>query len=70
MGGVKCTAVTGRTCPAYTTAFTFLNEFDVLEIRLRASFDPLVDHFVLVEATRTHTGKPKPLHFTRKPQAL
>ena len=49
--------------PRVYDCFQFYNEFDVLEIRL-AELDPLVDHFVLVEATHTHTGKPKPLHFT------
>ncbi len=34
----------------------------MLEIRLR-ELDSLVDVFVLVEATQTFTGKPKPLHF-------
>lgn len=40
--------------------FTFFNELDVLEIRLR-ELDGVVDRFVLVEATLTHQGKPKPL---------
>lgn len=42
--------------------FPFFNELDVLDIRL-AELDPLVDHFVIVEATRTFTAKPKPLYF-------
>jgi beta-1,4-mannosyl-glycoprotein beta-1,4-N-acetylglucosaminyltransferase len=42
--------------------FTFFNELDVLDIRF-AELDPLVDHFVIVEATRTFTAKPKPLYF-------
>jgi beta-1,4-mannosyl-glycoprotein beta-1,4-N-acetylglucosaminyltransferase len=42
--------------------FPFFNELDVLDIRF-AELDPLVDHFVIVEATRTFTGKPKPLYF-------
>lgn len=42
--------------------FTFFNEFDLLEIRLN-ELAPYVDRFVLVEATLTHQGKPKPLHF-------
>ncbi len=40
--------------------FVFYNELDILEIRLH-TLDPLVDHFVLVESTRTFTGQPKPL---------
>ena len=42
--------------------FTFFNELDLLELRLN-ELDPVVDRFVLVEATLTHQGKPKPLHF-------
>ncbi|MBX9778509.1 MAG: hypothetical protein K2Y71_29395 [Xanthobacteraceae bacterium] len=48
--------------PRVFDCFQFYNEFDVLEIRL-AELDPLVDRFVIVEATHTHTGKPKPLFF-------
>lgn len=40
----------------------FLNELDVLEIRL-AELDPVVDIFVLVEATMTHSGIPRDLVF-------
>ena len=42
--------------------FTFFNELDLLEIRLN-ELNAYVDRFVLVEATLTHQGKPKPLHF-------
>lgn len=42
--------------------FPFFNELDLLEIRLNI-LDPVVDRFVLVEATRTFTGKPKPLYY-------
>jgi beta-1,4-mannosyl-glycoprotein beta-1,4-N-acetylglucosaminyltransferase len=42
--------------------FTFFNELDLLEIRLH-ELDAHVDQFVLVEATLTHQGKPKPLHY-------
>ena len=42
--------------------FIFFNELDLLEIRLNVLKD-VVDKFVLVEATKTHTGKPKPLHY-------
>ncbi len=42
--------------------FTFFNELDLLEIRLR-ELDSVVDRFVLVEATLTHQGKPKPLWY-------
>lgn len=42
--------------------FTFFNELEILELRLM-TLDPLVDHFVLVEADLTHTGKPKEFIF-------
>ncbi len=42
--------------------FTFFNELDLLEIRLNI-LDDYVDKFVLVEATKTHQGKEKPLYF-------
>jgi beta-1,4-mannosyl-glycoprotein beta-1,4-N-acetylglucosaminyltransferase len=42
--------------------FAFFNELDLLEIRLEELF-PVVDKFVLVEATRTFQGNPKPLYF-------
>lgn len=42
--------------------FTFFNELDLLEIRLNILND-VVDKFVLVEATKTHSGKDKPLYF-------
>ncbi len=42
--------------------FTFFNELDVLEIRLHELAD-VVDRFVLVEATRTYQGEPKPLYY-------
>lgn len=41
---------------------TFFNELDILEIRMN-ELDPVVDHFVIVEATTTHTGMPKILYF-------
>ena len=40
----------------------FLNEIDVLEIRL-AELDSVVDVFVIAEATRTHTNVPRDLVF-------
>ena len=43
--------------------FTFFNELDLLEIRLNVLND-VVDKFVLVEATKTHQGKDKPLFFS------
>ena len=40
--------------------FMFYNELDLLLYRLH-TVGPHVDHFVLVESTRTHVGKEKPL---------
>ena len=42
--------------------FTFYNELDLLTYRLNVLFD-VVDHFVLVEATHTHTGHAKSLYY-------
>lgn len=44
--------------------FTFFNELDLLEIRLR-ELAGTVDTFVLVEADKTFTGKPKELYFEK-----
>src|SRR5712692_10307059 len=42
--------------------FPFFNELDLLEIRL-SELAGVVDRFVLVESTRTHTNQPKPLYY-------
>jgi beta-1,4-mannosyl-glycoprotein beta-1,4-N-acetylglucosaminyltransferase len=42
--------------------FSFFNELDLLELRL-CELDSVVDRFVVVEATVTHSGHPKPLFF-------
>jgi len=42
--------------------FTFFNEFELLELRLRELYDH-VDHFVLVEARKTFQNKEKPLYY-------
>jgi beta-1,4-mannosyl-glycoprotein beta-1,4-N-acetylglucosaminyltransferase len=42
--------------------FTFFNELDLLDVRFQ-EMDSVVDKFVVVEATRTFQGEPKPLHF-------
>ena len=52
----------GPTMPKLYDCFTFFNELDILDIRL-AELAEAVDYFVLAEATRSFTGKPKPLHF-------
>lgn len=44
--------------------FTFFNELDLLEIRLNV-LNNVVDKFVLVEMTKTHTGKDKELYFSK-----
>ena len=43
-------------------AFIFYNELDMLEYRLD-THNEYVDCFILVEASLTHNGKPKPLYF-------
>ncbi len=42
--------------------FTFFNELDVLEIRLK-ELNPYVDYFVLVEGSKTQSGNEKPYYF-------
>lgn len=42
--------------------FIFFNELELLELRFHELAD-VVDRFVLVEATRTFTNRPKPLFF-------
>ncbi len=46
---------------------TFNNELDVLEIRLE-TLDPVVDRFILTEATVTQRNQPKPLYFEENKQ--
>jgi len=43
----------------------FLNENDLLEIRLNEHWDT-VDTFIVLEAGQTHTGNPKPFNFDKK----
>jgi beta-1,4-mannosyl-glycoprotein beta-1,4-N-acetylglucosaminyltransferase len=42
--------------------FIFYNELELLELRLQ-ELAGVVDKFVLVEATQTHSNKPKPLYY-------
>jgi beta-1,4-mannosyl-glycoprotein beta-1,4-N-acetylglucosaminyltransferase len=42
--------------------FPFFDEFELLQVRLHELAD-LVDQFVLVESTKTHSGEPKPLYY-------
>lgn len=42
--------------------FIFYNELELLEVRLY-ELEPVVDKFVLVEASHTHQGGEKPLYF-------
>jgi beta-1,4-mannosyl-glycoprotein beta-1,4-N-acetylglucosaminyltransferase len=42
--------------------FTFFNELELLEFRLKL-LDDVVDHFVIAESNLTHAGKPKPYYF-------
>lgn len=48
--------------PRVFDTFIFYNELELLEVRLNELTD-VIDRFVLVEADRTFTFKPKPLHF-------
>ncbi len=51
--------------PKVFDLFPFNGEFGLLELKL-AEMGPWVDHFVIVEAARTFTGLPKPLHFAAR----
>lgn len=42
--------------------FQFFNELDILKLRLHI-MDPVVDRFVISEATETFSGNPKPLYY-------
>ena len=42
--------------------FNFFNELDVLEIRLNTLYD-VVDYFVIIESSVTHSGDDKPFYF-------
>lgn len=48
--------------PKIIDCFTFYNEIDMLKLRLEILY-PVVDYFVLVEATRTFRGNIKPLYY-------
>lgn len=45
--------------------FTFFNEFELLELRLKL-LDPVVDYFVIVEANKTQRGIPKSFNFEKQ----
>ena len=47
--------------PEIWDTMIFFNEIEMLELRLNI-LDEVVDHFVIVEATETHSGNPKPLN--------
>jgi len=48
--------------PKIYDCFPFFNELDLLDIRLNELHD-VVDEFILVESTKTFSGKDKPLYF-------
>lgn len=50
--------------PKVYDCFLFLNELEVLDIRLH-EMDPVVDKFVIVEAIETFRGNPKELIFAK-----
>lgn len=45
--------------------FTFFNEFELLELRLKSLWD-MVDYFVIVEADKTQNNVPKPMYFANR----
>ena len=47
-------------------AFTFHNELELIRRRL-TYLSPVVDKFIIVEATHTHRGEPKKLYFQDNP---
>lgn len=49
--------------------FIFFNELELLQLRLH-ELSPVVDKFVLVEATETFQGKPKPLYYSDNKEAF
>lgn len=53
--------------PRIFDCFCFFNELDLLRLRLE-TLESIVDVFVVVEATKTFTGREKPLHL--KPRDL
>ena len=58
---VPCLITGGDFLKVYD-CFTFYNEFELLELRLKALWD-VVDYFVIVEANRKHNGEPKEFSF-------
>jgi len=57
------------TVPSVIDGFMFNDEFLALELRINELWDQ-VDRFVIVEASETFTGIPKPLHFTQNQLAF
>lgn len=57
-----CLTLTLFANPKIYDCFIFYNELELLAIRLE-ELENVVDKFVLVEATLTHSGQPKPLYF-------
>lgn len=47
--------------PKIVDCFTFFNELDILELRLK-THSPVVDRFLIVEARRTFQGREKPCY--------
>ena len=48
--------------PKIIDGFTFYNELKMLSFRLEELYN-IVDHFIIVEATKTHAGNDKELYF-------
>lgn len=49
-------------CAEFYDCFIFFNELELLKIRLE-ELNEVVDHFVIVEGTKTFSGEEKPLYF-------
>lgn len=49
--------------------FTFYNEFELLELRLKTLYDA-VDYFVIVEANRKHNGQAKELNLLNRREVI
>ncbi|MEZ2232317.1 tetratricopeptide repeat protein [Microcoleus sp.] len=58
----ECNSLTYARKPRVYDCFTFFNEIDILKIRIEELKD-VVDKFILVEATKTYSGQPKPLYY-------
>lgn len=59
---VHRTAINGGDMTKIYDCFMFYNEFELLQIRLHELYD-VVDKFILIEGSHTHTGNEKPFYY-------